>query len=323
MLLATCHDRSSGWTKVEKLDELSDLRQESGNLLWAETNVATLSDQDIALISEEFELPRLAVEDAVEARSRPKMEPFGELLFLVMHQLDEVSSQLEAVQISGFVGPQFVLVFHAGAERTLEEAKARWKDLDKTEDHPSWLLHTLIDVIVDDYQAIADRLEDRMETLEELVLEDPQAEVSRQLYGMKQQLSRLRRYVGPGSRLLERALDPGTPHQPFSQDTALMFRDIRDHLLRINDQIRNIDDLAQAVIDLTRAEQAAVLNENSRRLSAWAAIFGAATVIAGVYGMNFRLYPKDGTSFGFWFAMALIVASTVGLYMYFKRRKWL
>lgn len=323
MLLATCHDRSSGWNKVENLDDLSDLRQKSGNLLWAETNVNTLSDDDIALISEEFALPLMAVEDAVEARSRPKMEPFGEVLFLVMHQLDEVNGQLEAAQISGFVGSQFVLVFHAGAERTLDEAKKRWKTLDKGEETESWLLHTLVDVIVDDYQEVADRLEDKMETLEELVLEDPQAEVSRQLYGMKQQLSRLRRYVGPGGRLLERAIDPGSPHQPFSHETALTFRDIRDHLLRINDQIRNIDDLAQAVIDLTRAEQAAVLNENSRRLSAWAAIFGAATVIAGIYGMNFDLYPGDKTRFGFWFAMALIVVSSAGLYLFFKRRKWL
>ena len=103
----------------------------------------------------------------------------------------------------------------------------------------------------------------------------------------------------------------------------MLFRDVHDHLMRITDQVKNVDDLAQAVIDLTRAVQAQGLNETSRRLSAWAAIFAIGTLIAGVYGMNFELVPGDGTLFGFWFAVGLMVLCSVGLYVYFRNKKWL
>ena len=92
--------------------------------------------------------------------------------------------------------------------------------------------------------------------------------------------------------------------------------------MRITEQLRNVDDLAQAVIDLTQTEQAAVLNETRRRLSAWAAVFAVATLIACIYGMNFRLVPRDQTLFGFWFAVGLMFVCSGGLYAFFKFKKW-
>ena len=323
MLLATCHSRKTGWTQVEDLNKVSDLREQAGNVLWAETDIASLSAEDVSLISEEFDLPRLAVEDAVHPRQRPKIEVYNDQLFVVMHQLDEEREQLEATQISAFIGDRFVLVLHAGAQRTLEEAKRRWADDDLVGEGPQTLLHVLADVVVDDYQDISDRLENEMEDLEDIALEHPTAPIQRQLYTVKQRVARLRRYVLPATRLLDWALDPDPHGRPFTKENAMLFRDVHDHLLRITDQVKNVDDLAQAVIDLTRAEQAQILNETSRRLSAWAAIFAVGTLIAGVYGMNFELVPADGEVFGFWFALVLMVLTSLGLYLYFRKRKWL
>ena len=323
MLLATCHSPANGWTEVEDLTRLSELRKDAGNLVWAETDIATLSADDVALIAEEFDLPELAVEDAIHARQRPKLEPYGELVFVVMHQLDEVDRQLEATQIAAFAGSQFVLVFHAGAKRTLEEAKRRWASATDMSLGPAGMLHTLTDVIVDDYQEKSDDLEDKMEELEDIALEHPHAPIQRQLYAIKQQVARLRRYVLPSARLLDWALDPDPHGRPFTEETALHFRDVHDHLMRIADQVKNIDELAQAVIDLTQAEQAAALNENSRRLAAWAAIFAVGTFVAGIYGMNFSLVPPTGSRSGFWFAVALIAVLSVGLWAYFRKKKWL
>jgi magnesium transporter len=302
---------------------MSELRAEAGHLLWAETDIATLSEEDVRLITEEFDLPELAVEDAIHARQRPKLEAYGDIVFLVMHQLDEIEDQLEATQIATFSGEHFVLVLHEGAQRTIDEAKKRWNSAKDLREGPALLLHTLADVIVDHYQFLSDELEDAMEELEDIALGTPHAPIQRQLYSIKQQVSRLRRYVLPGARLLDWALDPDPHGRPFTQETAHLFRDVHDHLIRIAAQVRNIDDLAQAVIDLTRAEQAAALNENSRRLAAWAAIFAIGTLIAGVYGMNFELVPPTGSSVGFWFAVGLIVVSSVALWAYFRKRKWL
>jgi magnesium transporter len=322
MLMAVCHSET-GWSQVNDLDLLSDLRAEAGNLLWAEADVANLTSSDVGTIAEEFELDDLAVEDAVHTRQRPKVEGYETHLFVVFHQLDEEDGQLEATQIACFVGDRYVLTIHAGADRTLAEARRRWEKTSDELDHPSYLLHTLLDVVVDDYQRIADRLEDEIEQLEEIVLETPDAPVQRQLYSLKQQVARLRRYVLPGVRLLDWVIDPDTD-KPFSDRTAALFRDVHDHLLRISDQVRNIDDLAQAVIDLTRAEQATALNVVTRRLTAWAAIFAVGTMIAGIYGMNFKLIPQaDGTLAPFLLAVGLMILLGVLLFVYFKRRDWI
>jgi magnesium transporter len=322
MLLAVCQSAEKGWTDVQDLSSLSDLRSERTNLLMAEADVSKLTQDDVTLIAEEFDLHSLAVEDAVHTRQRPKLESYQTHLFVVMHQLDEEDGQLEAVQIACFVGDRYVLIMHAGATRTLDEFKRRWHANREAHTDPSNLVHTLIDVVVDDYQDIADRLETEVEELEEIALTVPTAPIQRQLYSLKQRLARLRRYVLPAARLLDWALDPHTD-KPFSDETAALFNDVRDHLLRITDEIRNIDDLSQAVLDLNRSEQAVALNQVTRRLSAWAAIFAVETVIAGIYGMNFELVPFDGRVHGFWFAIGVMLVLGIALYVYFKRREWI
>lgn len=322
VLLAVCHSAQEGWSDVEDLGKLSELRAQEGNLLWAEADVSQLSAEDIATIAEEFELHPLAVEDAVHTRQRPKLDVYDTHLFAVLQELDEQDRQLEAVQIACFIGERYVLTIHAGAERTLAEAKRRWSQIRPNRQHPSFLLHTLIDVVVDDYQEIADRLEDEMEGLEEIVLATPDAPIQRQLYELKQRVARLRRYVLPGARLLDWIVDPDTK-KPFSEQTADLFRDVHDHITRIGEQVRNVDDLTQAILDLTRAEHAQALNETSKKLSAWAAIFAVGTLIAGIYGMNFQLIPDEQSLTGFLFAIGLTLICSVALYINFKKRDWL
>ena len=322
MLLAICHSADSGWAKVDNLAHLSDLRQQSGNILWAEADVSNLTADDVAVIAEEFGLHPLAVEDAMSTRQRPKIESYEGHQFIVFHQLNEIADQLETVQIACFVGERYVLTIHAGAARVIDAAKDRWGSSEDGGRTPESLLHTLFDVVVDEYQEIADRLEQTMEDLEEIALESPGAPLQRQLYSVKQNLSRMRRYVFPAARVVDWALDPNSKRVVTAEMRAL-FRDVHDHLLRIADEVRNIDDLSQAVLDLTRSEQSNSLNEVSRRLTAWAAIFAVLTLIAGIYGMNFELVPKDQTLYGFWIAIALMVTCGVGLFTYFKRKGWL
>lgn len=321
MLMAVCHSHKTGWTEVDDLDRLSDLREQAGNVLWAEADVATLTEKDVETIAEEFGLHPLAVEDAIHTRQRPKFESYDTHRFAVFHELHEEDGQLEARQIACFIGERYVLSIHEGAQRILDKAKERFRESDHSLDSPAFLVYTMLDTVVDDYQEKADALEDAIEELEEIVLDTPDAPVQRQLYSLKQQLARLRRYVLPGARLLDWLLDPG--HRPFSDESAELFRDVHDHLLRMADQVRNIDDLTDAVLDLVRSEQGKVLNEVSRRLSAWAAIFAVCTLIAGIYGMNFSLVPATNSRFGFWFAIGLTVVLAGSMYAYFKKRDWL
>ena len=322
MLLAVCHSGQTGWTKLEDLGRISDLRVRDDVLLWVEGVLGDLDDSDIKLISEEFALHPLAVEDALDTRQRPKFEEFSDHFFLVLDQLDEQNGQLEATQISCFVGARYVLTLHDGAERTLLDAKQRWQAHEAdARIGPSFLVHALLDAVVDDYQDIADRLEDEVEELEDIVLEMAGAPIENRLYSLKQQISRLRRYATPVGRELGRVIQNESRY--FTPDTAAYFRDVYDHTVRMGDQIRSIEDLSQAVLELRKSEQATALNEVTKKLTGWAAIIAVPTFIASVYGMNFALVPAEGRMSGFWFALSLMAVASLSLYSYFKRKGWI
>ncbi|MDQ5814925.1 MAG: magnesium transporter CorA family protein [Actinomycetota bacterium] len=333
MLMAVCHSAASGWTKVEDLDALSELRKEPGNLLWVEVDVKDLSRQDIGTIAEEFGLHPLAVEDAIRAKQRPKLDAYEGHMFLVFHELNEENGRdengrdenghIEASQIAIFAGDRWVITIHQSCTRILEEAKERWRDNeDRLRDEPPYLVHTLLDVAVDDYERIADGLEGRVEELEDVVLGSPLARVQRQLYSLKQQLSRLRRYALPLQRVLDSILNDEASKLLVGTSGDL-FRDVQDHVIRLGDQIRNVDDLSDAVIDYMRAEQSTALNEVTKKLTGWAAIIAVPTFIASFYGMNFALIPNEGEIFGFWFALMMMAISGAFLYFYFKRKRWI
>jgi len=325
MLKAHCHYPGRGWTVIEDLDKISDLRADKDNLLWAEADFRRLTRDEIDAIAEEFELDAFDVEDAQTINRRPKLDVAGAHLLLVCHQLDEEHGQLEPSQLSCFVGDDYVLALHHGAERTLAEMRGHWPKAGAADykGGAAFLLYTLLDVVVDDYGATADRLEEEVERLEESALSVRVGPAfDRQLYGLKQKLSRLRRYALPTNRLLDAVMKPEGPAIVPSEH-AHLFRDIGDHLGRVTDQIHNIDDLANAVLELRRSEQTAGLSEVNKKLTAWAAIIAVPTLVSGVYGMNFRLVPRDGQLFGFWFALGVMAVAAATLYVTFKSKKWL
>jgi magnesium transporter len=292
MLTAICHIEGAGWTEVNDVARISDLIQEPDTVVWAEVDVATLAPKDIETIGEEFGLHPLAVEDSLSLRQRPKFEAYENHLFTVMHQLDEADAQFEARQIACFISKGWVLTVHEGARRTLDEVARRLRAQPKPRERgPSHIMHTLLDVIVDDYQHKAEEIEDEVEQLEEHVLAHPESPIDKQLYSVKQRLARLRRYAVPGERILATMFAPTSTTVP--DETSAYFRDVHDHMLRIIDQMRNVQDLADALIELRRVEQANRLNEVTKRLTGWAAIIAVPTLIAGIYGMNYQLSPRN------------------------------
>lgn len=324
VLKAACQTNTGEWIQIADLAEISDLTGVAGNVVWAVADVATLSGEDIARIAEEFGLHQLAVDDSIALRQRPKLEAYENHMFAVVHQLDERDGDLTARQIANFIGPRWVITIHEGADGTITETERRFRLSPSAQRGAEMLMHTLLDTLVDSYQALADRLEQEIEDLEETVLAAPDAPVERRLYSLKQHLSRFRRYVLPVARILDRVVEPsGSSTSMITAETSAHFRDVDDHLQRIADQVKNVDDLSNAVVDLNRSAQTQALNEATKRLSAWAAIIAVPTFIASVYGMNFRLFPPDGEPFGFWFALTLMAATGSGLYVYFRRRRWL
>ena len=326
MLTAIYHSPGSGWQEVTDLTKISNLCDESGVRVWAEADISTLTEVDINTIAAEFGLHELAVEDARSQRERPKLEEYERHLFTVVHELNQQQGQLEAKQIACFVGTRYVLALHAGADRTVEETKRRLRATkDELWGGSAYLMHTLLDTIVDDYQHVADALEEEVEQLEEELLADPRSPAQTRLYTVKQREARFRRYVLPVSRILASFVEGGAIGSSITvveTHFGTYFRDILDHTLRMADQVRNVEDLSDALIDLVRVEATNAQNEVTKRLTGWAAIIAVPTYIASVYGMNFRLVPTHPI-YGFYFALGLMVVSAVGLYIFFKRRGWI
>lgn len=323
MLTALRYAEGSGWSPMTDVSEISDVIARPDGLVWAYADASDLSSADIARIAEEFGLHPLAVEDAVHPRQRPKYEAYETHMFAVMHQLDEVEGQFEASQIACFIGQRWVITLHHAAKRTIEEALTRLRRARKApEQGPSVVMHALLDSIVDDYDDKAGGLEEEIEILEETALADPAAGLQDRLYSVKQRVSRLRRYSLPGERVLAQVVSPGRLGMT-TERTAAHFRDVHDHLLRIIDLIHNVEDLANAVIDLQRSHQADALNQVIKRLTGWAAIIAVPTFIASVYGMNFDLVPSEGARASFYGVVAAMAVIGVGLYWLFKRRDWI
>jgi magnesium transporter len=326
MLKAIAFLPTQGWTDVDDLTNISNLCDESGVRLWAETDVRELSDTDVRTIAEEFGLHPLAVEDARSERERPKVEEYDKHLFAVVHELQAQNGQLEPAQIACFIGARYVLALHAGAERTLAEVRKRLQaQKAPLAGGSASLMHVLLDTIVDDYESIADELENEVEEMEERLLADPRSESATRLYIVKQRVARFRRYVLPVSRMLATVVEQGSLGSNVrlvDEHFGTYFRDVLDHSLRVADQIRSVEELANALVDLVRVEASNSQNEVTKRLTGWAAIIAVPTYIASVYGMNYRLVPEHET-FGFFFALGLMATTAVFLFVYFKRKSWI
>jgi magnesium transporter len=327
MLTAIYHEPGQGWQELADLSVISNLCDKSGARVWAEADIHSLTPIDVATIAAEFGLHELAVEDATEAKERPKLEEYDKHLFVVVHELQERDGQLEAAQIACFVGTRFVLALHDGAQRTMDITRARLKRAEgEIWGGSAFLMHTLLDTIVDSYEAIAEEQDLVVERMEEELLADPRVGSPTDLYRIKQRLARFRRYAMPVSRMLAGVVEQGTVGANIALVDAQFgayFRDVYDHTLRIIDQLRNVQELTDALIELVRVEATNTQNEVTKRLTGWAAIIAVPTYIASVYGMNFQLVPQDGQVEGFWFALALMAASAIGLYTYFKKRGWI
>ena len=316
------------WREAEGLDALQTAAKGDADVVWADERADDLDEEEIDTLREWFDLDPLALEDARNPRQRPKLDHLEDARFLVLFQLDEEDGQLEHRQVGCFLSRNMVLTLHCGAERLLDAAVDRLAEIEDPSTEA--VLHILLDTVVDDYEVAAGRLEDEVEELEAQglrvarrgrssarhleALPDPS-----RLYSVRQQASRLRRFGLPLRGVVEALLpDIG------SRDLEARFRDVLDHLVRTDAQVESVRDLAEGVLDVVRGVQADALNEVNKRLSAWAAIIAVPAVIAGLYGVNYRLLPSAaGAVFGFLFVVGLMLVTGLALFVFFKSRRWL
>jgi magnesium transporter len=275
-------------------------------------------------VTDEFGLHPLAVEDAIHAHQRPKLEVYGDTVFVVLKAARYVDSReiVELSQIMVFLGEGFVITVRHGESSVLRDVRQSITGApDELRCGPIGVLHAIVDHVVDDYATVVSGLDVDVEEVEQQVFSSGGENRAERIYRLKREVLEFRQAVIPMIEPMELLAAGKLPH---TRDVPTeYFRDIHDHLLRARDRIESLNSLLSDVLSANLAQVGVRQNEDMRKISAWVAIVAMPTMIAGVYGMNFDHMPELGWALGYPFALLLMVVSCVSLFVMFRRRGWL
>jgi magnesium transporter len=275
-------------------------------------------------LAREFKLHPLAVEDAVRAHQRPKLEIYGDTLFMVLKTARYVDP-IEVVDIGEvmvFVGAGFVVSVRHGAASALSTVRADLEaDPERLAMGPKAVLHAIADRVVDQYGEVAQELERDVGDVETEVFSDERSNHAKSIYKLKREVLQFRRAVVPLAEPLATLASGRLPQ--IGEDGRPYFRDVHDHCLRESEHIAGLDGLLTDALNVNLSNVGVRQNEDMRRMSAVAAIIAVPTAIAGIYGMNFEHMPELDSTLGYPAVLAAIALICVGLYAFFKRRGWL
>ncbi|MET8245390.1 magnesium and cobalt transport protein CorA [Streptomyces sp. NPDC005202] len=311
------------------VEAVARVRKTGDGFVWLGLHEPT--DREFAGIADLFDLHPLAVEDAVEAHQRPKLERYGETLFAVFKTVcyvehEELTATSEVVntgEIMVFVGHDFVITVRHGRHGSLgplrEELESEPQQLAKG---PAAVLHAIADHVVDDYLTVTDSVQADIDQVETDVFAENGARADPgRIYQLKRELLELKRAVVPLGRPVE---DLATrPIRVVDPEIQAYFRDVLDHLMRAKEQIASFDELLNSILQAHLAQVTVAQNEDMRKITAWAAVIAVPTMVCGVYGMNFDHMPELHWRFGYALVIGVISVACLALYRGFRRNGWL
>jgi magnesium transporter len=314
--------RRDGSKREIPIDAISDvLAVDDGSWVWV--GLYQPGEALLDKMQEEFGLHDLAVEDAHHAHQRPKIETYGNSLFIAAHTAQLVSEKIAFGETQVFLGPRYLLTVRHGASLSYAPVRARVeRDREMLAIGPTYGLYAVLDFIVDNFMPIVDEFRAKLHTLEQdLFAEEFRRDTIVRLYQLKGELTRLRLAVAPMQDItgqLSRAANP-----MVSEDMKLYFRDIYDHTQRVNDTTDTIREMLTAAMSVNLALVTVAQGEVVKRLAGWAGLLAAPTLIASWYGMNFVHMPELAGRYSYAVLIGITIAVCIGLYALLRRAKWL
>jgi magnesium transporter len=310
--------------RTESVDRLDPalLSRDSGVVVWAD--VAEPNEADGAILRDAFGLHELAVEAAVQRETNPKVEAYDRYLYIVLHGInfDVTEHKFETHETDFFLAPNFLVTVHDGQRRSI----AHISELCTRAQHVLGegtvaLLHRIVDTMVDHYRPEVDALEERLDQIEEQVIKHPEESLVGGILAVKRDITTLRRIVVPQrdavGRLARREFDL------IGQEMAYRFRDVYDQFVRMADDAIVFQDRVTGVLDAHLASVSNRLADVSKVLAVIATLFGPMTVITGLFGMNVPLPSLIGSpEYQFWEIIGIMVLSSLGLFIWFRKSGW-
>lgn len=302
--------------------DISELRLEEGNVIWADVSDPTSTDFEE--LAEEFGFHPLSIEDCRNEHQRPKIEEFSGYYFIVLYetQLAGPNDRLELRELNIFLGKNYLVTVHSRPIRAIDTASRLWHEwMDRSEQGAGLLAYLLIDAIVDDYLPLLDLVSERMDELEDSIFGEWRAEVIQDIFSIKKKLLYLRRSITPLRDVFNTMLRREQPI--FPRETHVYFQDVFDHLIRVADTIDSLRDMLSSTMDAYLSVSGNRMNKVMKRLTSISTILMSVTLIAGIYGMNFTYMPELRMRYGYVYALLSMVGVGMALYIYLKKIKWI
>lgn len=303
------------------VEQISDYLQRPDCFVWVALRDA--EPAELALMQEEFGLHALAIEDAQRGQQRPKIEEYGDSLFAVAHVVEWNNGELAVGEVDVFVGENYVLSVRNRSQQGFLGVRARCEhEPHLLKQGPAFVLYALMDAVVDRYFPLIEALESELETIEEQIFSKGSERTNiERLYQLKRKVMLLKHAVTPLMEAIGKLHGGRVP--ALCANTQEYFRDVYDHLYRINTSIDTIRDTIGTAIQVNLSLVAIDESEVNKRLAAWAAIFAIATAFAGIWGMNFKFMPELDWHYGYPAAVAVMSCVCGYMYYLFKRSGWL
>ena len=301
---------------------------ERGGFVWL--GLFEPTEAELGRIAEQYGLHPLAVEDAVYAHQRPKLERYDEDLFMVLktaryvehEELTATSEVVDTGEVMVFLGRDYVITVRHGEHGDLAELRHRMEEQRELLClGPAAVLYAVADLVVDTFVEVVAAVQDDVDELEASVFSPQRTDDIGRLYQLKRELMSLRRAVAPLEVPLQKLAERPVDVVPDAMRSY--FRDVQDHAIRVRDQLGGLDELLSSILQASLARTTMADNEDMRKISAWAGIIAVPTAIAGIYGMNFEFMPELQWRWGYPTVLVVIVVACVLLYRGFKHNGWL
>jgi magnesium transporter len=278
---------------------------------------------ELQAMKQEFGLHDLAVEDAQHGHQRPKIDEYEEFLFVVLHMIERKGDNLNVGELAIFVGAKYVLSVRSRAQRGFSDVRARTEHEPELLRHGTgYVLYALMDAVVDRYFPVLDEIESEIERVEEHIFADqPAREHIEAFYSLKRKLMILKHATEPLLEATSKLFGGRVPQ--LCTELQDYFRDIYDHLLRLNQAIDSLRDMVTTAVSVAISLITIQENAVTKQLASYGALVAIPTLIAGVYGMNFQNMPELGWIWGYPFALTIMVGIDIYLFYRFRRAKWL
>lgn len=304
------------------IEDISEVLQQEDKFVWI--GLHEPDEELLRKVQQEFNLHDLAIEDAHNAHQRPKMESYGDTLFIVLRTAQINKQQhIDFGETHFFLGKNFIVTLRHGSSIAYREVRSRCESTPQLLGKgPGFALYAVMDSIVDQYFPVIQALEQELVQVEDKIFgEKPSRETTERIYQLKRELLEVKRAISPLTDICSRLMRFDIKLIP--DDTRPYFRDIYDHTLRINEMLDNTRELVTAALEANFSLTSISQSEVSKKFAGWAAIIGVPTMVAGIYGMNFEHMPELNWSYAYPIVLTTTFAICIGLYYFFKRSGWL